>query len=75
MVVVLCDALPDGVPQYLKERFKIDVPHRFKNHTFLGPTFCDMCGQMMHGIFKQQLKCDGEFIMLSQHYNEKNLTL
>lgn len=44
--------------KYLKERFKIDVPHRFKNHTFLGPTFCDMCGQLMHGIFKQQLKCD-----------------
>ena len=45
--------------QFLKERFKIDVPHRFKPHSFLGPNFCDMCGQMMHGIFRQGLKCEG----------------
>lgn len=43
---------------FLKERFKIDVPHRFKPHSFLGPNFCDMCGQMMHGIFRQGLKCE-----------------
>lgn len=42
---------------FLKERFKIDVPHRFKVNTFLGPTFCDMCGQMCHGLFRQGLKC------------------
>lgn len=48
--------------QYLKERFKIDMPHRFKKYTFLGPTFCDMCGQLMHGIFRQQLKCEGIII-------------
>jgi len=43
---------------FLKERFKIDVPHRFRMHSFLGPTFCDMCGQLMHGLFRQGLKCE-----------------
>ncbi|CAI8002435.1 Protein kinase C delta type [Geodia barretti] len=33
------------------------MPHRFKVHNFLGPSFCDMCGQMMHGIFRQGAKC------------------
>ena len=46
--------------QFLKERFKIDVPHRFRPHSFLGPTFCDMCGQLMHGLFRQGVKCEGE---------------
>ena len=46
--------------QFLRERFKIDMPHRFKVHNFLGPSFCDMCGQMMHGIFRQGAKCTGD---------------
>ena len=58
--------------QYLKERFKIDVPHRFKKYTFLGPTFCDMCGQLMHGIFRQQLKCEGELLTLVYSWAKYN---
>lgn len=54
-------------PQFLKERFKIDMPHRFKQHTFLGPTFCEMCGQLMHGIFRQQYKCEGNYITLCEY--------
>ena len=50
----------DFLLQFLKERFKIDVPHRFRPHTFLGPTFCDMCGQLMHGLFRQGVKCEGD---------------
>ncbi|XP_050557356.1 putative protein kinase C delta type homolog isoform X10 [Spodoptera frugiperda] len=44
---------------YLRERFKVDVPHRFRPHQFMSPTFCDHCGAMLYGFFKQELKCEG----------------
>ncbi|XP_026729448.1 putative protein kinase C delta type homolog isoform X4 [Trichoplusia ni] len=43
---------------YLRERFKVDVPHRFRPHQFMSPTFCDHCGAMLYGFFKQELKCE-----------------
>ena len=44
-------------PQKYNARFKIDMPHRFKAHSYFKPTFCDHCGLMMHGIVRQGLKC------------------
>ena len=35
------------------------MPHRFKSQSFFKPTFCDHCGQIMRGLFRQGLKCEG----------------
>ena len=43
-----------------KERFKIDMPHRFKVYNYKSPTFCEHCGTLLWGLARQGLKCDGE---------------
>ena len=41
--------------QYLKERFQLNIPHRFKKAGFMSTGFCDLCGQII--ILGQGRKC------------------
>lgn len=47
------------------QRFNVNVPHRFSMHSFKRLTFCDHCGSLLYGIFRQVLKC--EFCSMNIH--------
>ncbi|KAF7632664.1 Phorbol-ester/DAG-type domain-containing protein [Meloidogyne graminicola] len=35
-------------------------PHTLYVHSYKTPTFCDFCGELLFGLVKQGLKCQGE---------------
>ncbi|KAJ8384542.1 hypothetical protein AAFF_G00200750 [Aldrovandia affinis] len=55
-----------------KERFKIDMPHRFKVYNYKSPTFCEHCGTLLWGLAKQGQKCE-ECSMNVHHKCEKKV--
>ena len=34
-------------------------PHDLHVHSYKSPHFCDFCGEMLFGLVKQGLKCEG----------------
>lgn len=42
-------------------------PHALYVHSYKAPTFCDYCGEMLWGLVRQGLKCEGTNICTNIH--------
>ncbi|KPJ20788.1 Serine/threonine-protein kinase D1, partial [Papilio xuthus] len=45
------------------ESAPIPQPHALAVHSYKAPTFCDFCGEMLFGLVRQGLKCEGNMIL------------
>ncbi|VVC92315.1 unnamed protein product [Leptidea sinapis] len=48
---LVCDGRGDSAP--------VARPHALAVHSYKAPTFCDFCGEMLFGLVRQGLKCEG----------------
>ncbi|XP_017767654.1 PREDICTED: protein kinase C [Eufriesea mexicana] len=58
-VITKCPGMRDESSQDTESpRFSIDMPHRFVVHNYKRFTFCDHCGSLLYGLFRQGLQCE-----------------
>lgn len=54
-------------------------PHALAVHSYKAPTFCDFCGEMLFGLVRQGLKCEGKMLIYTivkrENFNNKFLNL
>jgi hypothetical protein len=54
-------------------------PHALAVHSYKAPTFCDFCGEMLFGLVRQGLKCEGEvrpkLLLISRLHKLKGITV
>lgn len=43
-------------------------PHTLFVHSYRAPAFCDHCGEMLWGLVRQGLKCEGNFFPRGPDY-------
>lgn len=55
------------VPTVQHQDVAVVRPHALSVHSYKTPTFCDFCGEMLFGLVRQGLKCDG----CGQNYHKR----
>ncbi|XP_055551373.1 serine/threonine-protein kinase D3 isoform X2 [Wyeomyia smithii] len=65
LVEVVLTANPISAPG--SDDIPLVRPHALAVHSYKAPTFCDFCGEMLFGLVRQGLKCEG----CGQNYHKR----
>ncbi|XP_050295085.1 protein kinase C [Anthonomus grandis grandis] len=57
VVLTKCPGMKEE-PSVQSTGFNVNIPHRFVVHNYKRFTFCDHCGSLLYGLFRQGLQCE-----------------